>query len=700
MIYNVIDEEKKKYIRKYQEILNERLCLEISLIRLVHLGLPRAGKTITQLRLFNKIVDILTEGIKDHPSTGVAETYQVIIGLIESQKWSISKNLQEEMGILNELFVHATAPTTSTSDTSHINIFTSDRSSCAGNSAPSDQSVPSSSSENPSRAPLTTEGIEDLLQETIATQDFDKAIRQLDNTIMLLNSDMGGQAAYLEMLGPLVVGPSLYLVYHRLTDQLDEEYDIWATNDEGESTEKEKSTITVEDFLFQALTSISCFSQRKNEKCPEGLNKEALTKCTGLSRRSEAMLVGTYLDKVSDQCLKERDDLLQNKFDDFVERGSQEQLVLAVNNESGDQDDINKFRSALEDAIHRCFGKIEIPVSWLLLSLNIRNKGVPTMNLSDCEVLAGKFGIDSDELQVALWFFHHMMGIHLYYKEVKELEDVVICNVKVIYDSITNLVKNSFSFKKAGSKAAKFFKETAQFSQDTLDRAASRPTDSPIPPPKLVKLLEYLNILTTLTPNAIQGQSEDNDKDRLYFMPCLLRSAKASELQVPHSDFDPASLMIQFDCVYVPLGVFSATITNIISQKLEDWNLCDERKKNKVQFRIGKGADMVTLISRPKYIEIVLVQSESCDGSSTPALCSRVRSAMEFTLEKVTKRMNYDFNMEYHYAFACPLHPGEDHRCTLANESDIVMKCSREKESEFSELNWNHKVWFNGMYNT
>ncbi len=62
------------------------------------------------------------------------------------------------------------------------------------------------------------------------------------------------------------------------------------------------------------------------------------------------------------------------------------------------------------------------------------------MKLSDCEVLAGELGIDRDELQIALWFFHHVMGIHLYYKEVKELEDVVICDVKVIFDSITNLV--------------------------------------------------------------------------------------------------------------------------------------------------------------------------------------------------------------------------------------------------------------------
>ncbi len=247
-------------MRKYLEILNERLCLEISLIRLVHLGLPRAGKTITQLRLFNKIVDTLTEGIKNHPSTGVAETYQVIIGLIESQKWSISKNLKEEMGILNELSLHATTPITSTSDTLPIKILDLDQFSSAGDSAPSDQSATSSSSENPSHAPLTTEAIDDLLQETIATQDFGKAIHQLDKMIMLLNSDTGGQAAYLEMLGPLVVGPSLYLVYNRLIDQLDQEYDMWATNEDGVSTEKEKSTITVEDFL---LTTISCFSHKK-----------------------------------------------------------------------------------------------------------------------------------------------------------------------------------------------------------------------------------------------------------------------------------------------------------------------------------------------------------------------------------------------------------------------------------------------------
>ena len=130
---------------------------------------------------------------------------------------------------------------------------------------------------------------------------------------------------------------------------------------------------------------------------------------------------------------------------------------------------------------------------------------------------------------------------------------------------------------------------------------------------------------------ATHGQSEDHDRDLIYFIPCLLRSARSSELHVERGYFDPTSLMIQFDRVYVPLGVFSATIINTISQKLGVMR--EERKKNKVRFRIGRGADIVTLISRPKFIEIALVQSKSCNGSSTPALCSRVRSVIDSTLK-------------------------------------------------------------------
>ncbi len=60
--------------------------------------------------------------------------------------------------------------------------------------------------------------------------------------------------------------------------------------------------------------------------------------------------------------------------------------------------------------------------------------------------------------------------------------------------------------------------------------------------------------------------------------------------------------------------------------------------------------------------------------------------------------MNYDVNMQYHYAFACTLHPGEDHLCTLYNKSDKVMACSRDEEIEYPDLTWKQKVWFDGKH--
>ncbi len=51
--------------------------------------------------------------------------------------------------------------------------------------------------------------------------------------------------------------------------------------------------------------------------------------------------------------------------------------------------------------------------------------------------------------------------------------------------------------------------------------------------------------------------------------------------------------------------------------------------RNRFVFRVGKGADLVTLISRPTCIEIVLTKKSQ---ASTEFLCTHVRSVMESTL--------------------------------------------------------------------
>ena len=254
------------------------------------------------------------------------------------------------------------------------------------------------------------------------------------------------------------------------------------------------------------------------------------------------------------------------------------------------------------------------------------------MSLEECEKLAKKAAISQSELQEALWFLHHRVGVLLYYPEIEALKGTVICDIQIVFDSATNLIRNTFTFDKVGKKK---FREKAQFSLAEVVKAMSGQTDALIPLGNLVKLLEYLGILTVIP-------SAEVHREPINFMPCVLKNARAHELSVPSSsDSDPAPLILRYDCGYVPVGVFPSMITNLVSQQREGWEMIEEGLyKNKVQFQVGGDFDTVTLISHPRYFEIVVSRSSNF-RTPTESLCAHVRSIIKSTLNTVTSHMNY-----------------------------------------------------------
>ena len=194
-------------------------------------------------------------------------------------------------------------------------------------------------------------------------------------------------------------------------------------------------------------------------------------------------------------------------------------------------------------------------------------------------------------IQEALWFLHHCVGLLLSYPELDALKGTVICDIQVVFDSASNLIKNTFSFDKVGQRIFKKFTEKAHFSQTDLEKAALKQTDSLLPLQNLVKLLEHLSILTPLPRSPA-----DSIQEPTYFMPCVLKSARASELTVARSNSDPAPLMLRYQCGYVPVGVFPAMITNLVSHQRElGWEMVDKGlRKNRVQFQVGRDFDTLT----------------------------------------------------------------------------------------------------------
>ena len=513
--------------------------------------------------------------------------------------------------------------------------------------------------------------------------DWDQIKYILDDLILLINTDTGGQAEFLDLQASLVQGPSFNLLFSRLVDELDSQFEMYYTNEDGVSTEKEDSTMTVEEVLFQALASIACFSGtfcNDDNTASEGASNTQLK-----HSKSKVMFVGTHADQVSKEEFEQKDKLLRKRIEstEFFDKGiiefvSEDQLMLSVDNMNGSEVEIDGIRDVLDKVIGKSFEKIDIPASWLLLSLYIRSKEVRTMSLEECEALAVKVEIDPSELQLALWFLHHNVGVLLYYPEVDALKGTVICDIQIVFDSATNLIRNTFTFDKVGKNLSVKFREKAQFSLRDVVKATSGHTQSLIPLENLVKLLEYLGILTAIPPSP----SADVHLEPTYFMPCVLKSARASELNVTCiKDSDPAPLILHYDCGYIPVGVFPSMITNLVSQQREDWNLIERRLyKNKVQFHVGQDCDTVTLMSHPRYFEIAVSRTAKF-STRTESLCANVRSVIQFTLSTVTSRMNYHFNMDYKFGFDCPIHPGE-HLCILAKPTARYMMCLQDPKKK------------------
>ena len=89
-IFLVVEEHRRAFVK----IIKQNIAINVTVMRFVHIGLPRAGKTTTQRRLLGKMLDLLsTQGDGKNPPSTAIESFQAIIGSIESENWTISMNL-------------------------------------------------------------------------------------------------------------------------------------------------------------------------------------------------------------------------------------------------------------------------------------------------------------------------------------------------------------------------------------------------------------------------------------------------------------------------------------------------------------------------------------------------------------------------------------------------------------------------------
>ena len=515
------------------------------------------------------------------------------------------------------------------------------------------------------------------------------AIEDLNKSPMLHIIDTGGQPELHELLPVFITGPAINLVVFRLDKPFQEKYEIQYRK-EGSKSEPYQSSLTHEEMVFRSLASIASLGYGQQLPTSDPVTKQS----------PAAFIIATHKDLVTDEVVHETNGHLESVIEDghfyqknIVRYCNEDQAIFAVNCIDPKCEEIDDLRKRVFKVVKQDFRPLDVPVPWLILSIKLqmaleKKQLDPVISYGKCRDFAETCGIQSDDLKNVLWFFHNAMGVVMYFPTVPELESIVILNLQVIFDCITELITSCFLFKNIDSKVGlEDFSKSGRFSMKNLKRVLSeRDISNFFTAEQMVALLLHLNVIAR----------EDEDKARQdedkYFMPCAL---KPKYEFTSNADSNPACLLVGFECGYCPVGLFTSLVVYLLSNKKNKWSLSkDTQYRNEICFRVGF-FDEVTFIARPTYLEIQVSRKSSLVSGSQANVCQHIRSVVNEGVNVVLKSLHY-VDTKHYFGFLCPLqdckpsHPAVV--CEVLSRLPEVYMCQR--KDEIIRLEDKHLIWY------
>ena len=638
--------------------------IKVKAVKCILSGPPRVGKTIFLKRILKRIENIHHSDSGTTHSTGFERSITVPIfeslesvSMVTSDWWTKQK-IEEEylLQFLKASFEKKDEYVVTTDDCPHSSPVRSprvslDESSHQVSEVLTDQACFSQQKgfDNP---------VEKYLEDMMVLDQDDSIwdICDLEHVTILNLMDTGGQPEFHEILPVILQGPSLHLLffnlYLNLTDKVDIEY-------MGETTNAPityKSNYNTLQMLHQLLSSFY-----------------SISKDAGFST---AVLIATHVDlleeKTKKQIITEKNDDLTKEFkqSDFYDHfltfpnndDGKNVIFHPVNNMYGTKEEMAKMRNFLTSLIaSKRFMIKELPCIWVVFHMILRRryeKPTGVCTLHQCTALAIECGIEKVHVPEVLEYFHHNLGTVLYYKDVPKLNEIVICDPNILFQSITYLITASFGGIKDCHDWAKKIRTTGEIPDFLINNTISQSKDSPLTVEHLLNLLTHYNVITKMS----YGENETVK----YFMPCLLLPDPQFNITtVTPNQLKSQPLLIKFEGGYIPVGVFSALIVRLS----HIWRLDESNRfRNHVHFLdIDRGAK-IELLCRLSYLEIHVEEG----SLHLPVIRETVLESLQIVLQSC----NHTKHIKHIIGFYCPgSSPDNPHftECT----SPAAMLCSQ-----------------------
>ena len=423
------------------------------------------------------------------------------------------------------------------------------------------------------------------------------------------------------------------------------------------------SSFTVKEALLQCLASISSIGsyakpQMSKVESMFTWHWETLTqllyKKKQKSTRSNVIIIGTCKDKLGDG--KKAEDQLQyinNQLKDEVRRtdlysknmvipADDGRLFLGV--DSFSPNDLKKVK----DQIKKAQDELSIPVSLLTFMLCIRKLGKRVMSLKECQGIAQICKISEDfQFDSCLLYLHQNFGMVRYYKNVPELQNLVITDPQLLFDIVTDIVVNTFSFGKHIKRMSEHdrFRSSGRFTKHHLEQCEAVKE-------KLLSVEQVIAVLEHLLIIAPVGRNEYDEQE--YFLPCVLISASSRLL---HNDSDIPPLLITFKCDYTPRGVFSSLIAKILLDGRNKWELSSEKIfRDQVEFCLVESGHIVIITNFFRFIKIAVKSPSGFSATDHGNIYFYVQQYISQCLTYVKYQLNYTDATSHIFGFICREH--------------------------------------------
>ena len=510
----------------------------------------------------------------------------------------------------------------------------------------------------------------------IATLLKSKHGKALRKALIVHILDTGRQPGFHKLLPALVNGPAIYLVFFALHENLWDRSVRKFTRED--SSLRYVTSYTPEDVILQTISTVSCFTQPKVipasnsvESLLEGNSTDGNICSKGIEPVSSVsgnepvcMLVGTHKDQVDDDQIEDVCEELENILEKVPNstgliKRYYGQIVAPISNmdlESG----IGGFGTFLTSLVHEKCQNVEVQPEWLSFQLCVAQPGHDdVITLTKCREIAKNCGIEGDDFKDALTYLHYHVGSVLWYRQVNVYKKLVIVNIQSLYDSITDLMANTFT---EDDPYYNDFSNKGQFTSVALHEKSVN-VKGYFNFSNLIHLLLYLHIAACVSPL--------DARCKVYFMPSVLRSSGVELLK--HPEGFPRPLLVHFDCGFCPVGMFGFFIVELLKCAHHKWQLCNNatRYSNNMLMRFGAVFDKVRLIEKSTFYEIwIEPDNETC---STPSLdyrerCFQVKYCIHESLQAIRRNLNYKKLSAHKFAFFCPRMKCQQRRNRIAVE--------------------------------